>query len=66
MRQAFEAMRCFIDHFKEQEPEQHRERFAQLIRLTKIEPDGIASDPAQWPDWAASVAQALGPQDELP
>ena len=66
MRQAFEAMRCFIDQFKEREPEQYRDRFEQLIRWTKIEPDGITSDPAQWPDWEAAVARALGPEDELP
>lgn len=66
MRQAFEAMRCFIDQFKEREPEQYRERFEQLIRWTKIAPDGITSDPAQWPDWEASVARALGPEENLP
>jgi hypothetical protein len=66
MRQAFEAMRCFIDQFKEREPDQHRERFEALIRWTRVESDGITCDPAQWPDWEASVARALGPPNELP
>ena len=65
-RQAFQAMRCFIDQFKDREPDKYRERFEQLIRWTRIESDGGTYDPAQWPDWEAAVARALGPESDLP
>jgi hypothetical protein len=66
IEQAFQAMRCFVDQFMRHEPEQYRERFEQIIRWTRVEGDGITYDPAQWEDWKASVARALGPESNLP
>ena len=66
IEQAFQAMRCFVDQFMTREPEEYRWRFEQIISWTRIEADGTTSDPAQWEDWKASVARALGPQTELP
>jgi hypothetical protein len=50
----------------QREPEQYRQRFEQIIQWTLIEADGITVDPAQWQDWKASVARALGPESDLP
>jgi hypothetical protein len=66
IEQAFQAMRCFVDQFMRREPEQYREPFEQIIRWTRVEGDGITYDPAQWEDWKASVARALGPESNLP
>jgi hypothetical protein len=66
IEQAFQAMRCFVDQFMKREPEQYRARFEQIIRWTRVEGDGITYDPAQWEDWKASVARALGPESNLP
>jgi hypothetical protein len=66
IEQAFQAMRCFVDQFMKREPEQYRERFEQIIRWTRVEGGAITYDPAQWEDWKASVARALGPESNLP
>jgi hypothetical protein len=66
VEQAFQAMRCFVDQFMQREPAEYRSRFEQIIDWTRIEADGITSDPAQWEDWMASVERALGPNSNLP
>lgn len=58
-RQAYEAMRIFVNQFAQREPEQHRPRFEQLIRWTRVDSDGITVDPAQWEDWETAVQAAL-------
>ncbi len=60
IRQAYEAMRYFLDQYNEREPPERKESIAQLLRWTEIEGDGISYDPAQWHDWQAAVARAVG------
>ena len=59
-REAFEAMRCFLEQFNEREPPERRLTIEQILRWTEVELDGITYDPAQWPDWERSIATALG------
>lgn len=59
-------MRRFVRQFSEREPAEHRERFANLLRWTEIERDGITSDPAQWPDWEAAVDATLADERFTP
>lgn len=59
-REAFEAMRCFLERFNEREPPESRLTIELLLSWTEVEADGITSDPAQWPDWERSIATALG------
>lgn len=66
IEQAFQTMRCFVDQFMKREPEEYRWRFEQIIRWTRIDDEGVTSDPAQWEDWKASVARATGPKGQLP
>ena len=58
MLEAYEAMRSFVRQFAEREPDPHRERFDELLRWTERQEDGITADPAQWPDWLRSIADA--------
>ena len=50
-RQAFEAMRFFLSRFNEREPIERRQTINQLLRWTKVEPNGWTNDRAQWADW---------------
>ena len=59
-------MRCFVDQFMRREPEQYRSRFEQIIGWTRNPGGWHHLDPAQWEDWKASVAGALGPVSDLP
>jgi len=63
-RQALEVMRVFIAQFKEKEPVQHRERFEQLLRWTRMEPDGVTYDPGQWDAWEKAVAVVLDSEND--
>jgi hypothetical protein len=54
----------FIVQFKEKEPVQHRERFEQLLRWTRMEPDGVTNDPGQWSAWEKAVAVVLDSEDD--
>lgn len=58
-REAFEAMRCFLEQFNEREPPERRLTIEQILSWTEVEADGITYDPAQWPDWERSIATAL-------
>jgi hypothetical protein len=58
--QAYEAMRTFVAQFNEREPADQRETIDSMLRWTELEPDGTSYDPAQWEDWKAAVAAALG------
>jgi len=60
VRQAFEAMRLFLEQFNEREPNERKETIEQLLRWTEIEADGDSSDPAQWHDWIGAVRTVLG------
>jgi hypothetical protein len=55
--EAFEAMRSFVAQFAAREPESVREPFRLLLLWTERGDDTI-SDPAQWDDWQASIAEA--------
>jgi len=56
--EAFEAMRSFVAQFASREPAESRAALQLLLAWTMRESDGITSDPAQWNDWLASVADA--------
>ncbi|NUU16530.1 hypothetical protein HP550_04630 [Cellulomonas humilata] len=59
-REAFEAMRCFLAQFNEREPPERRETIEQILSWTEFQADGGTFDPAQWHDWEAAVASAIG------
>ena len=59
-RQAFEAMRFFLSRFNEREPIERRQTINQLLRWTKVEPNGWTNDRAQWADWERAVTEAGG------
>jgi hypothetical protein len=59
-RQAFEAMRRFLEQFNEREPPERRETIEMLLGWTEIQDDGITADPAQWSDWEQAVASVIG------
>jgi hypothetical protein len=58
-RQAFEAMRTFLEQFNEREPPDRRQTLDQLLDWTTVDSDGVTSDPAQWSDWERAVASVL-------
>lgn len=62
-RQAFEAMRRFLEQFKEREPHDRKETIEQILRWTEIEADGGTADPAQWHDWVTVVRAVLDAED---
>ena len=58
-RQAFEAMRLFLEQFNEREPPERRETIDMLLAWTEVRSDEVTADPAQWDDWCAAVEAAL-------
>lgn len=59
VRQAFEAMRRFLEQFNEREPDDRKVTIEQLLRWTGVEADGGTADPAQWHDWIGVVRAVL-------
>jgi hypothetical protein len=57
-REAFEAMRSYLQQFNEREPPHRREPIELLLQWTEVQADGTTSDPAQWDDWLNAVTDA--------
>jgi hypothetical protein len=63
-RQAFEAMRRFLELFIEREPPERCETIFMILSSTQILPDGLTADPADWDDWERAVASVIGTDAE--
>jgi hypothetical protein len=48
-REALEAMRIFLAHFNEREPEDRRETIRSMLSWTQMEGDGITFGPRRLP-----------------
>ena len=62
-RQAFDAMRVFLEAFWLRGGADVESELASLLSWTQIAADGITMDPAQWNDWRDAVTSALQADD---
>jgi hypothetical protein len=64
-RQAFEAMRYFLEAYWERTGKQPDERLTSVLSDidTAVWTDGSPGDPATWDDWLEAVRAATGKRD---